>query len=82
MLSEVEKKVMDNVSKATKHLYLDVETAFRRRLTTELALRVSQFKDLSGVSLFSMATGGHIQNSCGIVQPGRDKDMEASLCDG
>jgi len=38
----------------------EVEDQFHARLLTELAKRVRDFKDLSGVGLFSVATGGRI----------------------
>ncbi|KAI8625866.1 camp-mediated signaling protein Sok1 [Xylariaceae sp. FL1651] len=41
-------------------LFQEVEQVFRQRLLAELQLRVKEFKGLTGVSLFSVATGGHL----------------------
>ena len=42
----------------TCDIFREVETQFQQRLLAELAKRVSEFKNLSGVALFSVATGG------------------------
>ncbi|KAJ8121284.1 hypothetical protein ONZ43_g2223 [Nemania bipapillata] len=42
-------------------LFQAVELVFRDRLRAELQLRVKEFKGLTGVSLFSVATGGRLQ---------------------
>ncbi|KAI0837713.1 T-complex protein 11-domain-containing protein [Hypoxylon sp. FL0890] len=39
-------------------LFQEVEQVFRQRLLAELRLRVKEFKGLTGVNLFSVATGG------------------------
>ncbi|KAK4149783.1 T-complex protein 11-domain-containing protein [Chaetomidium leptoderma] len=42
-------------------VFRDVESHFQQRLIAELARRVAEFKVLSGVALFSHATGGRSQ---------------------
>ncbi|GAP85685.2 putative T-complex protein 11 [Rosellinia necatrix] len=44
-------------------LFQVVEGVFRDRLRAELQQRVKEFKTLTGVSLFSVATGGRLQGS-------------------
>ncbi|AEO61397.1 hypothetical protein MYCTH_2311515 [Thermothelomyces thermophilus ATCC 42464] len=46
-------------------LFREVEAHFQRRLLAELARRVAEFKNLSGVALFSHATGGRVPRRCG-----------------
>jgi hypothetical protein len=42
-------------------LFRDVESHFQQRLIADLARRVAEFKNLSGVALFSHATGARVQ---------------------
>ncbi|KAK4122842.1 Tcp11-domain-containing protein [Parathielavia appendiculata] len=42
-------------------IFRDVESHFQQRLLAELARRVNEFKNLSGVALFSHATGGGLR---------------------
>ncbi|KAL2258952.1 hypothetical protein VTK26DRAFT_7549 [Humicola hyalothermophila] len=44
----------------TCDMFREVETHFQQRLLSELAKRVSEFKNLSGVALFSVAAGGRV----------------------
>ncbi|KAI1328060.1 T-complex protein 11 [Xylariaceae sp. FL0255] len=53
-------------------LFLDVEQAFRQKLLAELQLRVKEFKGLTGVGLFSMATGGRLQGPNRTMDGSRD----------
>jgi len=46
-------------------MFRDVESHFQRRLIADLARHVSEFKNLSGVALFSHATGGRVPRRCG-----------------
>jgi hypothetical protein len=59
-------------------LFLEVERVFRHRLLAELQLRVKELKGLTGVNLFSVATGGRLQ------APGhiRDSSRDSSNRDG
>ncbi|POR38136.1 Protein SOK1 [Tolypocladium paradoxum] len=79
MLATFEERLTENVFQANTELYLQVEKAFHSRLMAELGNRVREFKPLSGVSLFSVATGNRIQNGSGIVHSGRDRETETSL---
>ncbi|RCI16090.1 hypothetical protein L249_2339, partial [Ophiocordyceps polyrhachis-furcata BCC 54312] len=82
MLAAFEAKLAENVCNADSQLYLEVEQAFHGRLMTELAARVCEFKSLSGLSLFAVATGARLQSGGGgggsSVQSGRDRDGEGS----
>ncbi|KAI1124174.1 camp-mediated signaling protein Sok1 [Nemania abortiva] len=51
----------DNPRPSYSPLFQAVEGVFRDRLRAELQLRVKEFKGLTGVSLFSVATGGRLQ---------------------
>ncbi|KAK4244003.1 T-complex protein 11-domain-containing protein [Corynascus novoguineensis] len=46
-------------------MFRDVESHFQRRLIADLARHVAEFKNLSGVALFSHATGGRVPRRCG-----------------
>ncbi|XP_044724599.1 t-complex protein 11 domain-containing protein [Hirsutella rhossiliensis] len=81
MLAAFEEKLMDNVCNANTQLYLEVEQSFHSRLMAELGSRVREFKALSGVSLFAVATGGRVQSG-GSLQSGRERDMEGSPREG
>lgn len=80
MLAAFEDKLMDNVCNANSQLYLEVEHSFHSRLMSELGSRVREFKPLSGVSLFAVATGGRVQSSN--LQSGRERDMDGSAREG
>lgn len=58
LLPTFEERLMDNVCRVDSQIYREVELAFHSRLMVELTNRVRNFKALSGVSLFSVATGG------------------------
>lgn len=49
-------------------IFHEVELQFQQRLLSELAKRVKEFKSLSGVGLFSAATGGRIARPNPYVQ--------------
>ncbi|KAK3304054.1 T-complex protein 11-domain-containing protein [Chaetomium strumarium] len=51
-------------------IFREVESHFQQRLIAELARRVSEFKNLSGVALFSVATGG-----ARVLGHGRSRDQ-------
>lgn len=77
MLSTFEEKLLESVSQVESQAYREVEQAFQSRLMSELAGKVREFKALSGVSLFAVATGGRVPNSTGNnshSQPARDSD--------
>ncbi|KAK8923070.1 Protein SOK1 [Metarhizium anisopliae] len=78
-LPTFEGKLMDNVCRVDSQIYKEVEQAFHSRLMTALAGRVREFKALSGVSLFAVATGGRVANN---NHPSLCRDSESSLRDG
>ncbi|PFH57158.1 hypothetical protein XA68_15432 [Ophiocordyceps unilateralis] len=82
MLAAFEAKLAENVCNANSQLYVEVEQAFHARLMAELGVRVGEFKALSGVSLFAMATGARVQSGGGLVQPGRDRDSDGLQREG
>ncbi|KAG8405250.1 cAMP-mediated signaling protein sok1 [Metarhizium acridum] len=79
LLPTFEAKLMDNVCRVDSQIYKEVEQAFHSRLMTALAGRVREFKALSGVSLFAMATGGRVANN---KHFSLCRDSESSLRDG
>lgn len=61
MLSTFEDKLAANVCGTDSPLYKEVEKSFHTRLMAELAQRVREYRSLSGVGLFSAATGSRAQ---------------------
>jgi len=65
MLAKFEKKLDSDLGEAGSPtyspLFLEVEQAFRHRLRAALQVRFKDLKGLTGVSLFSVATGGRVQ---------------------
>ncbi|KAL2131476.1 hypothetical protein VTI74DRAFT_4987 [Chaetomium olivicolor] len=59
---------LDDISCDT---FREVETHFQQRLIAELAKRVAEFKNLSGVALFSVATGGRLPPGHAAGRPSR-----------
>ncbi|KAI1741147.1 camp-mediated signaling protein Sok1 [Xylaria scruposa] len=58
-------------------LFRVVENVFRDRLRADLQLRVKEFRGLTGVSLFSVATGGRLQGSSRTWDVSRDSIRDA-----
>jgi T-complex protein 11 len=56
--------------------YNMVERRFQEKLLDELAERVKQFRGLSGVSLFSVATGGRLHGPGRTWDGGRDRERD------
>lgn len=91
LLSTFEEKLMDNVCRVDSQIYKEVEQAFHSRLMTSLAVKVREFKALSGVSLFAVATGGRVassssssscSSSSSSIQLPLGRDFDSSLRDG
>jgi hypothetical protein len=78
MLPVFEEKLTSNLRDVTSPIYQEMEQNFHNRFMVELGNRVRDFKALSGVGLFSAATGGRVQTSS---QSGRDGEGDASLRD-
>ncbi|KAK0705058.1 T-complex protein 11-domain-containing protein [Lasiosphaeris hirsuta] len=60
-------------------VFREVELQFQQRLLGELAKRVKEFKNLSGVGLFSVATGGRVHGTSRGWDSSRDRDQRDSV---
>jgi len=79
MLPSFEEKLSENVCKITSPIFEEVQETYRVRLVAELAARVRYFKSLSGVCLFSIATGNRVPNNARGLDLGRDRDLDAAI---
>lgn len=79
MLPAFEEKLTANVCKIDSPMFQDAEESYRVRLVNELASRVRYFKALSGVCLFSIATGNRVPANSRSLDIGRDRDMDAAI---
>lgn len=70
-LPRFESKLAQHLAEMNSDLYQTVEVHFHSRMMAELGRRVKDFKDLSGVALFSVATGGRVGSS-GSSRPWED----------
>jgi hypothetical protein len=77
-LSDLEEELSRKLSQMDGDAFQDVETYFYRRLLKELAKRVKDLKNLSGVGLFEVATGGRIQGIArtGGAFPAREQHLD------
>ncbi|KAL2020750.1 hypothetical protein VTK56DRAFT_7948 [Thermocarpiscus australiensis] len=62
-LPDFEKRLAAWLGDVHGDVFREVELHFQQRLLAELARRVSEFKNLSGVALFSLAAGGRLNNA-------------------
>ncbi|KAG6028303.1 hypothetical protein E4U41_000709 [Claviceps citrina] len=60
LLPTFEEKLVDNVCRVDSQIYKEVEQAFHSKLMAGLSKRVRDYKPLSGVGLFTVATGGRV----------------------
>lgn len=74
-LPRFEAKLSQHLAEMNSELYQTVEAHFHARMMAELGRRVKDFKDLSGVALFSVATGGRAGSS-GSARPWEDTEMD------
>ncbi|KAM5351938.1 hypothetical protein ACJ41O_004661 [Fusarium nematophilum] len=79
MLPSFEEKLTENVCNISSPIYREMEEAYRGRLLAELATRVRYFKALSGVCLFSIATGNRVPVSSRSLDAGRDRELDAAI---
>ncbi|KAH7157036.1 T-complex protein 11-domain-containing protein [Dactylonectria macrodidyma] len=79
MLPQFEEKLTHNVCKIKSPMFQEIEEAYRIRLLAELATRVRYFKSLSGVCLFSIATGNRVPSNSRGLDAGRDRDLDAAI---
>jgi hypothetical protein len=68
VLLQLEDELEAHLSVPNSPLFQEIEREFHERLVSELQHRVKEFKSLTGVNLFSVATGGRIHG------PGRTWD--------
>ena len=62
-LPEFEAQLTKCLTEVQSDIFREVEAQFQQRLLAELAKRVKEFRNLSGVGLFSVATGGRIHGA-------------------
>lgn len=60
---EFEEQLTQSLTNVHSTMFGEVESWFHQRLLTDLARRAKEFKNLSGVGLFSLATGGRANGS-------------------
>lgn len=77
LLPTFEDKLATNVCKPDSPLFQEIEETYRKSLVSELAQRVHYFKNLSGVCLFSIATGNRVPNKG--LEAGRDRELDAAI---
>ncbi|KAI2631619.1 camp-mediated signaling protein Sok1 [Xylaria nigripes] len=90
MLGDVEEKLRFNLgdlrstmdSRPYSPLFQHVESIFRERLLTELQSRVKEFKGLTGVSLFSVVTGGRPQGQSRARDNSREGERDSPFSRG
>lgn len=73
-LPQFEAKLAQHLGEMRSDLYQAVEQNFYAKLMVELERRVKDFRNLSGVALFSVATGGRVSG------PGSGRWEDASGC--
>jgi hypothetical protein len=79
-LGELEEVLSTKLGHMEGDAFQDVEAYFRARLFQELAKRVKEFRGLSGVGLFSVATGSRVPGTqgAGQIQQLRQQDPKAA----
>ena len=60
-LAELKANLVRVLGDPTCEVFREVEAEFQQKLLGEVAVKVKEFRNLSGVGLFSRATGGKIQ---------------------
>ncbi|KAK1761055.1 protein SOK1 [Echria macrotheca] len=73
-LPEFEAHLTKCLTDVQSDIFREVESQFQQRLLAALARRIKEFKKLSGVGLFTVATGGRIHGS-GRGWSDRDRDV-------
>ncbi|KAI0406985.1 camp-mediated signaling protein Sok1 [Xylaria palmicola] len=77
-LGDLRPSTDDRRTSSYSTLFRVVENMFRDRLRAELQLRVREYKGLTGVSLFSVATGGRLQGPTRTWDASRDSERDTS----
>ncbi|KAF9870512.1 camp-mediated signaling protein sok1 [Colletotrichum karsti] len=75
MLPVLESKLASHVCDVNSPLFQEVEQQFHGKLLTELQCRVREYRGLTGVGLFSVATGGRVQGSGRSWSPEREREL-------
>jgi hypothetical protein len=70
-----ENQIRAAVTNVEAEIFQEVESQLQQQLLAELAKRVSEFKHMSAVSLFSVATGGRIMGASRPSEPPRDRNL-------
>ncbi|KAK4205804.1 T-complex protein 11-domain-containing protein [Triangularia verruculosa] len=70
-----EDQIRNAVTNTNDELFQEVEAQFQQKLLAELAKCVNEFKHMSAVSLFSVATGGRIMGASRPSESLRDRNM-------
>ncbi|KAH8892041.1 Tcp11-domain-containing protein [Thozetella sp. PMI_491] len=70
---DFEEELAKSVTNVHCGIFREVEACFHERLLLELAKRAKEFKNLSGVGLFSIATGGRV-NGPGRTYPANSRE--------
>jgi hypothetical protein len=79
-LDDLEDVLSMKLSHIQGDVFQEVEAYFHERLLQELAKRVKEFRNLSGVGLFSLATGSRVPSTPGTgqIQQLRQQDLKAA----
>lgn len=80
MLPVFEARLQTHLCEMESELYLAVEQHFHSKVLVDLGKRAKEFRDLSGVGLFTVATGGRLQGPGrtwmdGNREGSRDRDL-------
>lgn len=81
-LPEFEAHLTKCLTDVHSDIFREVEAQFQQRLLGALARRVKEFRDLSGVGLFSVATGGRIHGASRSWDRSAERDQRDSLLEG
>ena len=60
-LPDLEAELLQSLTNVQADIFCEVQQSYRERLLGELATRVKEFRNLSGLGIFNRATGGRIQ---------------------
>lgn len=76
VLVQFEEELDRHLCEPESQVFQDVERQFHQRLVGELQQRVKELKPLTGVNLFSVATGGRLQGPSRTWDGTRDHSTE------
>lgn len=81
VLVQFEEELDRHLCEPESQVFQDVERQFHKRLVAELQQRVKELKPLTGVNLFSVATGGRLQGPSRMWDSSRDHSTERDARD-